>query len=123
MQSLSLPARRFIIVGGLAVLTDCVSYFLLCHILIPSLAKGISFVLGASLAYILNNFWSFSIARIDMSNVSQFALLYSVTLLVNVAANSFSFSLYPKRLFAFIIATGISTVLNYVGQKYWVFNR
>jgi putative flippase GtrA len=78
--------------------------------------------------------------------LAQFVLLYAASMFMNVGVNSLTLDLLPnteilihlkgvgkdlKSLFAmkmdkfaaFFIATAVSSVFNFLGQKYWVFKE
>jgi len=113
---------RFLIVGFSAVGTDFSVYFLLVRFLDHSPAKAISFISGTIVAYIFNKYWTFEQKRKSYSEVVRFGFLYASTLGVNVLVNKWTLVLLPQGLFlAFLTATGASTVLNFIGQKWWVF--
>ncbi len=122
--------KRFLVAGGSAVACDTTVYWLLFAIIPPSAAKAISFISGTIVAYLLNKFWTFKKPKRSHSEVAKFICLYLTTLGANVAVNRMvldSSSLLGSTLqqysaqIAFFAATGTSTVLNYIGQKFWVF--
>lgn len=114
--------KRFIVAGFSAVATDLISYYLLLNILTHSPAKGISFILGTIVAYFINKYWTFEKTQRCYKEIGRFATLYATTLTVNVVVNKISLVLFPTWVFfAFLAATGVSTVLNFIGQKWWVF--
>ncbi len=112
---------RFFVSGCAAVATDLTTYHLLCTFCSYELSKGLSFLLGTLVAYVLNKFWTFESVRHSWKELFSFGLLYAITLCLNVAVNQFMLSYLPW-LGAFLIATGASTVANFTGQKFWVFN-
>ena len=113
---------RFLVAGCSAVGTDLATYSLLLQLLPPSFAKGGSFLLGTIVAYVINKYWTFEKASQPASDALKFGALYAVTLGANVGVNHFSLWLIPGALpLAFLAATGTSTFLNFLGQKYWVF--
>jgi putative flippase GtrA len=117
-------AFRFIIVGLLSVCVDTIIYFLTKSIVSPSLAKGISFVSGTLVAYLLNKQWTFEEDRHHTVKVIKFVSLYTFTLFANISVNRLGLHLYPGAyILSFIAATGTSTVLNFIGQKWWVFKK
>jgi putative flippase GtrA len=112
----------FLIAGCSAVLTDVTVYYLLIHVLNHNFSKGISFVCGSMIAFLLNKFFTFKKNRLSMKEILTFCILYLSTLVINIFVNGFVLSFEPNYLFfAFLIATGVSTILNYIGQKFWVF--
>lgn len=109
---------------------DTAVYFLLLPFLPPSIAKAVSFISGTVVAYILNKFWTFKKPKRSHIEVVKFICLYVSTLGANVAVNRVTLDHAPTILpilkgcetqFAFFAATGTSTVLNFLGQKFWVF--
>ena len=116
--------KRFIAVGLLAVGTDLSVYTILLNFLTHSPAKAVSFISGTVVAYLLNKYWTFEQKNKSFAEAARFAALYAATLGVNVAVNKISLMILPLWIFfAFIAATGTSTILNFLGQKFWVFNR
>lgn len=114
---------RFIVTGLLAVFTDYVSYLLLISILPIDIAKGCSFILGSIVAFILNKLWTFEYEEKAAAAIIPFIALYSSTFFVNVGLNHFSLIyISDLKTVAFLIATAASTVLNFLGMKFWVFN-
>ncbi len=143
MNSLKREVGLFLIVGMTAVTTDLGSYYLLLGHLHPAVAKAISFVTGSAVAFIMNKFWTFAKYTHSYVEIAKFVLLYTVTLIANVTTNDFFLinfnSLHHALLFsvgikrevdinpsllvflAFLVATAVSTILNFIGQKWWVF--
>jgi putative flippase GtrA len=122
--------KRYVVSGVSAVVCDTAIYFILVNIVTPSLAKAISFVSGTLVAYLLNKFWTFKKPKRSHTEVVKFVALYVSTLGANVAVNRIVLDVLPMALPAlaelsvqvgFLAATGTSTVLNYLGQKFWVF--
>jgi putative flippase GtrA len=113
---------RFILTGIVAVGTDFLSYNALISVLSIDIAKGSSFTLGAISAFFLNKLWTFNNQTTMGPTAIKFASLYSATFLTNIAVNHYSLILLTDiKPICFFFATGASTVLNYMGMKYWVF--
>lgn len=119
---------RFLLVGGSAVTIDFLVYFALVG-LVPvlpvSAAKGISFVTGAVVAFFLNRSFVFRSAEAhDTSRqVVSFTLLYLTTLFLNSGMNALALQHGAPKLLAWFLATGTSTVGNFIGMKLIVFRR
>jgi putative flippase GtrA len=127
----------FIFCGCAAVATDGLTYFALSSISFSHpVAKAISFITGSAVAYFANKTFTFKIkddpaaagSTAAWSRVSRFAGLYASTLGANVLVNQAALAILSGFLpvaravsLAFLCATGTSTVLNYLGQKFWVF--
>jgi putative flippase GtrA len=113
---------RFLVVGISAVATDFFCYFALLTFLSHAPAKSISFIAGTIVAYFLNKYWTFAQKIYQHAELGRFIILYTSTLAANVAVNTFSLQLFPElTLLAFLAATSTSTILNFIGQKWWVF--
>lgn len=133
---------KFFIIGVLAVLVDLVCYYAFLHLFPETIfkvitnevsAKSISFVCGSLVTYNLNKYWTWK--KNDRSNkrLFNFYVLYLFSMLINVLINSGMLHLLhhneillqlPKKyLIAFVIATGVSAMLNFIGQKMWIFKN
>ena len=112
--------RRFVLSGCAAVATDLGLYHLFLITIPYAPAKCASFLSGTVVAYLLNKFWTFQRKPHSWREVSAFAILYTITLGLNVGVNQWALH-YLSWFEAFLIATGASTIANFLGQKYWVF--
>ncbi len=113
---------RFLVSGCLAVATDFLTYYALLEFMSHAPAKTLSFISGTVLAYILNKYWTFEKNQLNHFETIRFIILYSTTLGANVLVNQTTLHFFPTfLLLAFLLATGTSTVLNFIGQKWWVF--
>lgn len=122
MNKIRKEMKRFLVTGFSAVSTDLSVYYLLLNFLDQSPAKAVSFISGTFVAYVLNKYWTFEQKRKSYSEMLRFAIVYMITLGANVAVNKMSLLIFPDLIFpAFLAATGTSTVLNFIGQKWWVF--
>ncbi len=120
---------RFLVVGLTAAIVDWSTYrsVLWLTSIIP-FSKGCGFVLGTIYAYVANRFWTFGEhTHHGLDHVYRFIFVYLSTLALNVAVNSYLLSLmnsFEWRLgFAFIGATLVSSFLNFLGMKFYVFKK
>lgn len=117
----------FLIVGALTVLIDFAVYRLLVQLFTVNIdvAKAAGFLNGTLFAYFANKSWTFSRKAHALGSAWRFAILYTVTLIANISVNALAlrfFTLDTSSIqFAFIFATGVSAVLNFLGMKYFVF--
>jgi len=117
----------FLIVGSLTVLVDFLVYRGLHGIgnIGVDLAKGISFITGTIFAYFANRIWTFGHKDHATGSVWRFTLLYSMTLTTNVLINGLALDIFSKVTgviqLAFLLATGISATINFMGMKWFVF--
>jgi putative flippase GtrA len=115
---------KFIVTGCLAVTTDLISYYLLIDHISIDPAKAISFILGSIIAFILNKLWTFQ-SKTQLSIAAfQFSILYGLTFMANVSVNHIAI-IYMETItqVAFLLATATSTILNFIGMKFWVFSH
>lgn len=124
---LKLEGVRYLISGGSAVFTDFIIYFLLFKLLMisPSISKGISYISGAVIAYLINRLWTFESGKSHSVSRSfvKFSALYLTTFCLNIIVNRVVLNVSNWALLGFLAATTITIVCNYLGQKFWVFKR
>jgi putative flippase GtrA len=121
MSQIKKELKRFLVAGISAVATDLITYYVLLNFLSTDIAKAISFLLGTVVAFIINKYWTFEKYEKSYIEIIKFGLLYSATLGANVMTNKIVLDMFSITLIAFLIATGVSTMLNFIGQKWWVF--
>ena len=121
--------RRFLVIGGLSVLTDWTVYALLTPLGLSKYpAKGIGYVSGMIVGFIGNKLWTFESARRSASEPFTYLVLYAITLGVNMVVNGVLLDVLAWWLpetwawrLALFVATGVTTVLNFVGMKWITF--
>ena len=115
---------RFVIVGGCSTLLDFFCYMYLqthCSIV---LAKLVAMLLASVFSYIVNKIFTFQFT--DNANVQQivkFYLVFIINITVNVFVNWWLFCTTGYKLLAYVCATLAGMIVNYSGQKYFVFNN
>lgn len=116
---------RFLIVGGIAVALDLVSYSALQRFVgINAVwSKRVSFGVGSIWAFFANKYFTFAAREIRASDPVLFAIVYVAGWLINSFTHELLLGWFGLKSFAFIIATSVSTCSNFVGQKYVVFRR
>ena len=115
---------KYIITGASTVLTDFISYKLLSLVVAISIAKACSYILGMAVAFTLNRSWTFKSTQKINKDIINFIVLYTGSLFLNVFTNHAILIFFPHAITAaFIVATGVSIVTNYLGQKFWVFKK
>jgi len=118
---------RFIPVGVATVLIDFLCYFILLSSGFSfNLAKGMSFCLGVLFAYFANKYFTFKRDDYGLKGKGKFTLVYATSLIANISANyvvlKFIFpQLEIRFIIAFVMATGISAIMNFLGMKLYVF--
>ena len=117
----------FLIVGISTVLVDFFSYRGLIEFQIMEfdMAKATGFLIGALFAYFANRFWTFGHGPHFLGSAWRFSVLYACTLSANVIINAIALRLVADAAgaieLAFLIATGVSAGLNFLGMKLFVF--
>ena len=117
----------FLIVGALTVLVDFGAYRSLVRFSGTGvdMAKAIGFLVGTLFSYFSNRFWTFGHKSHVPGSLWRFAALYGATLGANVLVNSLALKLSVDAIdavhLAFLLATGISATLNFLGMKLFVF--
>lgn len=137
---------KFGLVGITAVMVDLFVYYLLSQFIDVNLSKALSFASGTFVTYNLNKFWTWRQTDKNTTRLFLFLVLYAMSLLINVGVNSLALQYLPKseiiislrdlgnevsplfamktdKFVAFFIATAVSSVFNFLGQKYWVFKE
>ncbi|MFT6260415.1 MAG: putative flippase GtrA [Crocinitomicaceae bacterium] len=115
---------RFLVTGVLAVSTDFCAYWLMIGNVPVDIAKGLSFVCGSAVAFVMNKLWTFEHNSTASNSILHFSSLYGLTFLANVSVNHITIIFVPEiKLLGFVLATATSTVLNFLGMKYWVFSK
>lgn len=114
-------AIKFVIVGCIAVLVDSFTYYLLSKFFFVWFAKGISFLSGMFFSYILNKMWTFSNRERSYIIKVKFIILYATSLILNVLINDLVLNFTKSYLFAFLSSAAFCTLLNFAGQRWWVY--
>lgn len=117
---------RFLLVGALCALVDFGSYStLLAFGIWVHAAKAVSFTLGTTMAYFLNRRLTFGVSAGGVRQVSEFALLYLSTFIVNILTNALALQLLPpfrlEYVMAWLMAQGVATAVNFAVLRAVVF--
>jgi putative flippase GtrA len=96
-----------------------------------NIAKAFSFISGTIFAYFANRFWTFKQQTTGTGSVLRFVMVYILGLVANIAINylciewfsSPAIALEYTLLIGFILATGVSATLNFIGMKFFVFTN
>jgi putative flippase GtrA len=117
----------FLIVGSLTVLFDYLSYLSLVWsgLLGVDIAKATSFLAATVFAYFANRIWTFGHKSAVSGSAWRFLVLYAATLGANVFVNALALAVLSDVTAAiqicFLLATGVSSILNFWGMKLFVF--
>ena len=132
---MSFQIVKFIVIGVIAVLIDFILYALIYEEMnfSVSLSKAAGFLAGAIFSYFANKIWTFDAKQHSLAqSFKRHMLLYLFTLIINILSNYFSLLLFNtitqemknlNLIASFMIATSLSSALNFFGMKYWVFSE
>jgi putative flippase GtrA len=124
MKTIQLREIRGCIVGGCtAVLVDYILYTLLVESAGLMASKIISYIIGASVGFVINKFLAFHSMGFHLSEILKYTVLYGISAVLNALINRGMISLDCIPLVAFLGATGITTIINFLGQKFIVFRK
>ena len=118
----------FVIIGITSVLIDTFFYLFLFSLTGSiNLSKFISFIMGAFFSYYGNKNITFKVKAKKLTPI-YFSLVYSISLGLNIFANSFSLHLFQNKetisiLISFFIATLVSALFNFIMIKFFVFKK
>jgi putative flippase GtrA len=117
----------FLIVGASTVLVDFMIYrgLIQFQVMEVDMAKATGFLVGTIFAYFANRFWTFGNKSHVPGSACRFSALYASTLGANVLINALALKLLADAAvafqLAFLLATGVSASLNFLGMKLFVF--
>lgn len=115
---------RFLVGGGSAVATDYIIFKGLLYAGIDiSISKAFSYICGAAVGFIINKFWTFESKFFSKAEIIKYISLYAISACLNTAINKLIIVIVDMQTFAFLCATGTSMVINFLGQKFFVFSR
>ena len=119
----------FLIIGFLTVLVDYLTYrtVVVTGLFETYQAKVIGFVTGTIFSYVANRSFTFGAQTHARGSGKRFTILYALTLLINISVNALMLRVLCKLQNpvwgAFLIATGLSAAINFIGMKHFVFIR
>lgn len=115
---------RFACVGGGATLIDFILYMLFALFIHITLAKLLSMLFASIYSYILNKSWTFNNRRQDnWRYIIKYVISQIANIVVNVTINSIVFFYTNSKINAFLIATCIAMIVNFLLQKLFVFKE
>lgn len=113
---------KFLVAGTTAVIVDFALYRLLVYVgFFVLLSKAISYVAGATVGFIINKLWTFESKHFSPLEIIHYIALYAISACANALVNKLVLVLSAWTIFAFLCATGTSMIMNFFGQKYFVF--
>jgi len=118
--------KLFLIIGVSATFLDFLIYSLVFYVAEHlNFAKTLGFICGTIFTFFGNRKFTFGHIRHRNGSILRHFFLYLNSLILNVTINNQVLLLdaYFEYVFfiAFIIATAASTILNFIGMKFFVF--
>lgn len=117
---------RFVLTGAGSAVLDYGLTMLLQYGFDASfgVAKAAGFLLGTTVAYLINRRWTFR-AEPSAARFIAVVVLYAITFGVNVGLYSWLSHAWPVTVLysaaAFVVAQGVATVINFVVQRAVIF--
>jgi putative flippase GtrA len=111
----------FLLVGAISTCLDFTLYFLLSGLGIErNISKGLSYLAGTYLGYLGNSKFTF---QQRTSNLTKYMFVYLASLAANIWFHHWSFTAFQNRAGSWLIATLISTCMNFIGLRHFAFVR
>lgn len=115
---------RFLITGGISTGIDFIIYIFLSSYFDISIAKVISMIIASIFSFILNKTWTFSdIEKVNICKIIKYLFSQVVNIGTNVGINRLVYYIIQNKIIAFISATAVAMLINYILQKLLVFRR
>ncbi len=120
-----LEAYRFLLVGLCSVSIDFIFYYLFIYfdIFDPKNAKRFSFIIGAIFAFFANRSYVFQVSEKKISQFILFCALYLCSFIMNSLVHDYVYLITQITLISFLMATAVSTITNFLGQKFVIFKN
>ncbi len=118
-------AYRFILVGLCSVSIDFIFYYLFIYfdLFDPNNSKRVSFVIGAIFAFYANRSYVFKVVDKKISQFFLFCFLYFGSFVLNSLVHDYVYLFTKLTFLSFLCATAVSTITNYLGQKFVIFKK
>ena len=124
-MKISKEFTKFLIVGGMATSFNYLLFYLLWQGgLNYAISSGIGYCSGIVISYFLNKAWAFENQDKHSAGViGQYLTLYMITLGMNILTLIILVEwIFIHIMVANIIAIGVSTICNFLGLKFLIFN-
>jgi len=118
---------RFAPVGVISVIIDFITYLALLAVGVSvPVSKAVGFITGSIWSFFGNKHFTFRKNTKGALSLVGFGAIYLLTLFVNIAVNDWLLLHLPRFIpftviVAFVFATGVSALLNFLGMKFFIF--
>lgn len=112
----------FIIIGGLATTIDFIIYNYLFKFFTINISKLISMLSSSLFSYFMNKIFTFNKGKnYNSKYLIKFYIIFFLNLLTNIFVNYYVYKWTSIKILAFILATLFGMIVNFIGQKFFVF--
>ncbi|KAB1504368.1 GtrA family protein [Corynebacterium sp. 320] len=117
----------FTLVGIVGAFFDYGTRTLLLHVgVLGFLARGCSYIVGSTVAYYLNSYFTFNgnRSRTEKARAAAvYCLCFTAAVLVDLAIRKQFPEVPHVLLWSWVFSQAVATVLNFLLQNFWVFNN
>ena len=115
---------KFLVVGGCCTFIDYSIYMMIVDKIGALGGKGISMGCSMIINYLLNKYWSFNAKKTKKGKeITRYILSQVANITVNMSVNFIVLSVIGQKTIAFLCATGVAMIVNYLLQRFWVFKK
>lgn len=115
---------KFLAVGGCCTFIDYSIYMMIVDKIGALGGKGISMGCSMIINYLLNKYWSFDAKKTKKGKeITRYILSQVANITVNMSINFIILSVIGQKTIAFLCATGVAMIVNYLLQRFWVFKK
>ena len=112
----------FIIIGGFATTIDFIIYSYLLDFISINFSKFISMLVSSLFSYFMNKIFTFNKGKnYNSKYLIKFYIIFLLNLLTNIFVNYYVYKWTSIKILAFILATLFGMIVNFIGQKFYVF--
>lgn len=116
--------KKFLITGAAATFLDYILYSILGVFISPSLSKLASMLVACIFSFAVNRKWTFADEKsLTVHKICRYLLTQALNIFVNVAVHSLVLRMTDRKFFSFAAATASAMMINFLGQKFFVFSR
>lgn len=113
---------KFLFSGVITTGIDFLLYIFFSDFIILYIAKFFSMSIAMIVSFFINRFWCFNDRSVDTKkSIPKFIVCQIINLGINTSANYIIFILLSNKIYSFISATLIATIINFILQKNYVF--
>lgn len=113
---------KFLFIGGISTIIDYIIYMLLSIKINLIIAKSCSMLCACIFSFFANKNWTFNNEeKINYKMIIAYVITQIINISVNTSVNYLMYNLTTSKTIAFVIATFIAMIVNYLLQNYVVF--